>query len=136
MKVNGACLCGQIKYEAEIDPDRVAICHCRDCQVNAATAFGLVAGVIDRQFALLTGTLKEYEKIAQSGRTRILSFCGDCGTRIHARTEGDANAFFGLRVGSIAERDQLTPKSQVWCESALPWVADMAAIPKVWKQSS
>ena len=32
MKVDGRCHCGSSPYEAEIDPEKVAICHCTDCQ--------------------------------------------------------------------------------------------------------
>ena len=32
MKIDGRCHCGCITYEAEIDPDKVMICHCTDCQ--------------------------------------------------------------------------------------------------------
>ena len=128
MKVDGACLCGQVTYEAEIDPDRVALCHCADCQVNSGSAYGVVASVTDGQFRLMTGTLKEYEKMAESGRIRHLSFCPDCGTRIHARTKGNPTAFFGLRVGTIRQRAELKPKVQVWCGSALPWVFDLSVI--------
>ena len=130
MKVDGACLCGQVSYDAEIDVERVAICHCTDCQVNSGTAFGVVAHVIDGRFTLLSGTLKEFEKIAESGRVRKLSFCPECGTRIHARTDGDPSAFFGLRVGTIRQRRALQPKIQVWSRSALPWVCDLPTIPE------
>ena len=129
MKVDGSCLCGKITYKAEIDDGRVAICHCRDCQVNAGTAFGLVASVTDRAFKLLTGELRAFEKTAESGRIRKLSFCADCGTRIDARTEGDPNALFGLRVGTVRQRHSLLPSIQVWGQSALPWVNDIASIP-------
>jgi hypothetical protein len=130
MKVDGGCLCGHIRYEAEIDPDRVVICHCQDCQVNSGTAFGVVAGIIDDKFNLLSGELKEFEKIAESGRIRKLSFCPQSGTRIHARTDSDPNAFFGLRVGTVRQRKTLVPRMQVWCQSALPWVFEMSSFPK------
>ncbi|MDQ3188264.1 MAG: GFA family protein, partial [Pseudomonadota bacterium] len=32
MKIQGACHCGDISYEAVVDPARVSICHCADCQ--------------------------------------------------------------------------------------------------------
>ena len=35
MHVDGACHCGKIKFEAEIDPTKVVICHCTDCQAMA-----------------------------------------------------------------------------------------------------
>ncbi|MDA7429104.1 GFA family protein [Primorskyibacter aestuariivivens] len=130
MKVDGACLCGNIKYEAEIDPDRVAICHCSDCQTNSGSAYGVVASITNGQFRLLTGALQEFEKTAESGRVRHLSFCPNCGTRIHACTKDDPSAFFGLRVGTIRQRAQLKPRLQVWCSSALPWVSDLSSIPR------
>ncbi|MDA3858726.1 MAG: GFA family protein [Roseovarius sp.] len=130
MKVDGACLCGSVTYEAEIDPDRVVICHCSDCQINSGSSYGVVASVTDGRFRLITGRLKEYEKTAESGRARQLSFCPECGTRVHARTTSDPTAFFGLRVGTIRQRAELKPKVQVWCGSALPWVSDLSPIPQ------
>ena len=130
MDIDGGCLCGEISYTATIDPDRVAICHCNDCQLNSGSAFGVVASVVDGQFHLVTGELREFEKTAVSGRVRQLSFCPVCGTRIHARTKDDPKAFFGLRLGTIRQRAVLTPKVQVWCASALPWVADLSGIAK------
>ncbi|HET9046453.1 MAG TPA: GFA family protein, partial [Casimicrobiaceae bacterium] len=32
MHVQGRCHCGEIAYEAEIDPAGVSVCHCTDCQ--------------------------------------------------------------------------------------------------------
>jgi len=128
MQVDGACLCGSVTYEAEIDPDRVVICHCTDCQINSGSAYGVVASVTDGKFLLITGQLREYEKTAASGRARQLSFCPECGKRIHARTKDDPAAFFGLRLGTIRQRAELKPQCQVWCGSALSWVSDLAPI--------
>ena len=41
MKVEGACHCGFISVEAEIDPEKVSICHCTDCQTISGSAFRL-----------------------------------------------------------------------------------------------
>jgi len=35
-----------------------------------------------------------------------------------------------LRVGTLRQRDQLTPKQQNWFRSACPWVLELAWIPK------
>jgi len=32
MRVTGGCHCGQVTYEAEVDPATVRVCHCTDCQ--------------------------------------------------------------------------------------------------------
>lgn len=135
MKIDGGCFCGYVTYEAEIDPDIVVVCHCTDCQRHAATAYGVVAGVKEGTFELKTGILKEFEKIAESGTRRVLSFCPECGTRIYAKPVQGEKGLFGLRTGSITQRDQLTPKRQLWTRSAQSWTADLSAIPGLEKQS-
>jgi len=130
MNVDGGCLCGAIKYQAVLDPERCAICHCKNCQVNSGTAFGWIVHIQNRQFQLTCGRLKVFETIADSGRRRCLSFCGDCGTRIHAQTLEEPDAFFGLRAGTVRQRHLLAPKQQVWCRSAQPWAFDLPKIPR------
>jgi hypothetical protein len=39
MKVDGACVCGAIKIEAEADPEKTQICHCTDCRNGTGSAF-------------------------------------------------------------------------------------------------
>ena len=39
MKVDGACHCGLISFTAEIEPSRVMVCHCSDCQVLSGAPF-------------------------------------------------------------------------------------------------
>ncbi len=131
MKIDGTCLCGYVTYEAEIDPERVIICHCTDCQTHSGTAYGVVAGIVDEKFRLLSGALKTYEKIADSGTVRALTFCPECGTRIHAKTVGEGSSFFGLRVGTVRQRDKLKPSLQAWCRSAQDWVSDLRSIPQI-----
>ncbi len=125
MKVDGACFCGNVTYQAEVDPATTAICHCTDCQTNSATAYGVVVGVVDKQFRLLSGTLKVFNKTADSGTVRALALCPECGTRIHATTVGEGSPFFGLRLGTVRQRNRFTPKIQVFCRSAQDWVTHM-----------
>ena len=129
MDIDGQCLCGHVTYAAEIDPEKVVICHCTDCQRHSATAFGVVVGIANENFKLLTGKLKTYVKTADSGTKRALTFCPECGTRIYAKTVGEGTSFWGLRVGSINQREQLTPKLQVFQRSSMQWLDKMGEIP-------
>ena len=122
MNIDGTCLCGQIQFEAIVDPETATICHCTDCQINSGTAFGYVVGAINDSFNLLKGELSFYIKLADSGAKRELAFCGKCGTRIYAKPENGKSGFFGLRVGTIRQRKSLQPKRQVWKKSCLDWV--------------
>ena len=81
MKIDGGCHCGSITYEAELDPEKVVICHCSDCQTLSGTAFRTVGIVPRADFKLLSGAPKDYVKTAESGRQRVQAFCPECGSR-------------------------------------------------------
>ena len=134
MKINGGCHCGYISYQAEIDPDKITVCHCTDCQTLSGSAFRWVAPTREGTFKLLSGELKIYVKEAESGAKRPQSFCPECGTPIYATSAEADPKSHGLRVGSISQRDKLVPKGQVWARSEQQWVADLKTIPRVEKR--
>src|SRR3954463_5227240 len=55
MKVHGSCHCGAIAYEAEVDPARVVICHCVDCQTLSGAAIRASVPAPAEDFRLLRG---------------------------------------------------------------------------------
>lgn len=127
MKIDGECLCGHLAYEAVIDPQKVVICHCTDCQINSASAYRYGALVQAADFRLTRGELKHFDKTAGSGNRRRLSFCPDCGTSIYG-TSVEAPVVFSLRLGTCRQRDQITPVMQIWKRSAQTWVEDLGKI--------
>jgi len=133
MIVHGACHCGAIAYEAEVDPARTVVCHCIDCQTLSGAAFRASVPARIEDFRLLKGAPKSYVKTAESGNRRLQTFCGDCGSPLYS-TDAVGAKIFNLRVGVMAERAALPPQRQIWCEAALPWTQDALPVPKVQKQ--
>jgi hypothetical protein len=133
MKVHGTCHCGAIAWEGEVDPARVAICHCGDCQRLSGAAIRVSVPVKAEDFVLLRGDPTRYVKTAESGNRRAQAFCGCCGTPLYACDVDDPKVF-NLRVGALAERADLPPQRQIWCEAALPWTADLLDVPRTPKQ--
>jgi hypothetical protein len=127
MKIDGRCHCGYISYEAEIEPEKVVICHCTDCQTLSGSAFRTVALTRENAFRLLEGEPKIYVKTGEGGTKRVQSFCPECGTPIFSSTVGDGPKVYGVRVGTARQRDQLVPKIQLWCRSSQRWLADLGA---------
>ncbi|NNF76478.1 MAG: GFA family protein [Rhizobiales bacterium] len=124
MKIDGQCHCGEIVYEAELDLEKVAICHCTDCQALSASAFRTVAVVSGDAFQITKGTPKKYVKLGDSGNPRVQAFCPNCGSALYASDVGDAPAAYNLRAGTIRQRAELVPKVEYWCQSALPWLPE------------
>lgn len=130
MKIDGRCHCGQITYEAEVDPSKVEICHCSDCQTLSGSAYRTVVPAEAGTFWLLTGEPKGYVKVADSGSHRTQWFCSNCGTPIYSAATDGESSFLGIRVGTIRQRDQLQPKAQYWCRSAQEWSMDISSMEK------
>lgn len=133
MKIDGGCHCGYIKFEAEIDPEKVGICHCTDCQTLSGTAFRVSVSAPKEAFKLLSGEPKIYIKTAESGNKRAQAFCPECGSPIYSAAAADPPSF-NLRIGTIRQRAELRPKAQGWCRSMRDWVADLGSIPQFAKQ--
>ena len=123
MHIDGSCHCGDIAYEAEIDPAKVALCHCTDCQVMSGSAFRSLAFTREGSFRLRSGTPALYVKTGDSGNKREQGFCPRCGTPIYSAPPGDGPKVHVLRAGTIRQRDALVPKVEFWCRSARSWVA-------------
>jgi hypothetical protein len=130
MHVDGSCHCGRLTYTAEIDPAKVSICHCTDCQAMSSSAFRMIVVAEKGSFRLLSGEPTTYVKTADSGRKRVQAFCPVCGTHLYATAPEENPQHHGLRVGSIRQRAQLRPFRQLWCKSAYAWVNDVASIPQ------
>jgi len=133
MRVNGACHCGAIRYEADVDPGHVGVCHCSDCQVLSGSAFRVTVPATLGSFRLLAGEPRIYTKTAESGRQRQQAFCEVCGSQLYAVSPGPEPRVYSLRVGTLAQRAQLAPQLQSWTRSRLPWADQIAALPGVEK---
>ena len=130
MKIDGACHCGFITFEAEVDPDRTTICHCTDCQTLSGAPYRASVATTPDKFHLLSGEPTIYVKTAESGSKRAQAFCPRCGSPLYATAFGDPTANLNIRLGVIRQRAELVPKRQLWGRSHQHWVDDLAAIPR------
>ncbi|MGO7800482.1 GFA family protein, partial [Rhizobium ruizarguesonis] len=67
MHINGGCHCGTIHYQAEIDPERVSICHCTECQRVTGSAYRITVPARPRSVTLTSGEPRGYAKYCDSG---------------------------------------------------------------------
>ena len=127
MHIDGACHCGAISFTAEVDPARVMVCHCSDCQVLSGAPLRAVVAAPIGSFAL-RGEPKSYIKVAQSGNRRAQVFCPECGTPLYATAPENPTSVV-IRLGCVTQRAQLKPAVQIWAHSALPWLPQLNEVP-------
>jgi len=132
MRIHGRCHCGKISFTSEIDPAKVLVCHCADCQTMSGAPFRTIVPVPATDF-VISGEPKIYVKTAQSGNRRAQACCGDCGTPLYAMSP-DNPAVYGVRLGCVVERAQLAPAKQIWTRSSMPWLHSLNSLPGLREQ--
>lgn len=124
MKISGQCHCGDIAYEAELDEQKVGICHCADCQALSGSAFRTIGMVAGDAFKIVKGEPKKYVKVGDSGNPRVQAFCANCGSALYASDTGDTPKAYNIRMGTADQRHALAPHFEAWHQSSLPWLPD------------
>ena len=129
MKVDGACHCGEIRFEAEVDPQSCYICHCTDCQHFSGGPFRTVVFAPGDKLTLLSGTPRTYVKTAESGNRRIQAFCGTCGAPVAYAADRypDEIHFYAALLDDAAD---FAPQGHVHWDERLPWVHLADDLPK------
>lgn len=118
----GGCLCGRVRYTVPLTPLATVVCHCRNCQKQAASAFSVVA-VVSRDALQLEGELQTYEDQGTSGQTVLRKFCPSCGSPVltdNKRAQEQGIIF--IKAGTFDEVDDLTPSTHYWVKRSHPWL--------------
>jgi hypothetical protein len=131
-RITGGCLCGKVRYSADVKPLFTGVCHCRDCQKESGGAFAVGVGV--RQSALtVQGQVKTYADRGESGKAMYRRFCPDCGSTLMNEAEAMPGVIM-IQAGTLDDASWVKPAAQIYCDSAQPWVqlaGDMARFPKM-----
>jgi hypothetical protein len=69
-------------------------------------------------FRLLSGVLKTFDVIYDSGRTETCAFCPECGTRIYHQTVNGMS----VKAGALDDTSWLQPDANYWTMRKQPWV--------------
>lgn len=129
INITGGCHCGEVTFQASVDPKKVLICHCSDCQKLSGSTFRSVVMSQANGVTFTKGEAKEYIKVAESGNQRAQGFCSNCGSALYATSVEKTNRVYGIRVGVVDQRNELIPHFQIWHRSAVPWLNKLNSLP-------
>lgn len=118
----GGCLCGQVRYTVPAKPVETVVCHCRNCQKQAGSAFSVVA-FFPRDSLHIEGELQTFEDKGTSGQIVFRRFCGNCGSPVITDTEqAPEMGLIFIKAGTLDEVDDLVPSVHVWTERKHCWL--------------
>src|ERR1700731_4766556 len=103
----GGCQCGSVRYVLTGEPIRVGACHCRECQRQSGSAFGMFMPV-KKDSLTVTGPTKQVTRKADSGNEVSGVFCPECGVRIYHVLKSVQDVF-SLKPGIFDDTSWLSP---------------------------
>jgi len=126
----GGCLCGEVQFAANGEPDFIVICHCRSCQRALGSEMNFELLFDPSRFRVTKGEPRIYRHSGGSGKMLEKRFCGTCGTSLYLT--GERFTEVGVFRGALdrPNRVTVTPDSaiQICLDEALPSAVVLAGI--------
>ena len=118
----GACLCGETRFEVIGSPMIVHACHCTRCQRRFGTAFAVNLWIEESRVKVLSGeAVKHGDVTSEDGQTSEGWGCASCGfglwNVIHAAPKGS----LFLRAGNLDDPSAFPPDVHIFTRSKQPW---------------
>jgi hypothetical protein len=120
--LTGGCQCGEMRYESRDEPLALYVCHCRECQKQSASAFGMSLEVPRSGLRLTRGAPQFWTRASDSGRRIRCAFCPNCGSRLWHEAAG-APATATLKAGSLDQPVDFAAAIHIWTSRKLPGLA-------------
>jgi hypothetical protein len=70
-----------------------------------------------QSFRLLSGELKKFTTVCESGRTKECAFCSSCGTRIYHQGKWGMS----IKAGTLDDTSSFSPDAHYWTKRKQPW---------------
>ena len=125
----GGCLCGAVRYVATGAPLVQCLCHCRNCQKQAGTAWSMVIGFA-RDAVTISGSVTTYVDHGDSGNLVRRQFCGTCGSPVFTRADGHPELLF-IKAGTLDDPSTFRPDAQYYAKSRQGWLGDDGNLPPI-----
>ena len=125
--LTGHCLCGEIQYQIDAQPQLSFLCQCRLCQRITGTGHSAEFAV-PVSAVTLTGELQCYTMQADNGNAVSSLFCPTCGNPIHKKSSGYPELLF-FHAATLDKPEAFKPEKVFWATSGHAWDVLDSALP-------
>ena len=119
----GGCLCGSIRFEFDVDPTLLVICHCDYCKTILGSGISHKCLVAADNFRVSHGSPGSYAHVSAGSGMRVEHrFCGTCGTPVFLTGERFSEVAVFRGALDKPNRIAVTPQNavQMFLDDALP----------------
>ena len=117
--LNGACLCGKIRYEIEGEPRFMYQCHCGKCRAASGASF-VTSIIVDADNFRITAGDESLAAFESSPR-KFRYFCSRCGSPIYSHGEKTKH-IVAVRCGTLKQDPGLRVAYHAFAASKAAWI--------------
>lgn len=117
--ITGSCQCGAVRYQIDAEPMVAVHCECLDCKKSSGSGH-VTAGAFPEAAVHISGTLKQYSSMTDSGATATRAFCPECGGRISFKSSG-IPGMLAIAAGSMDDPNAISPSVAVYHKRHVGW---------------
>lgn len=111
-EMTGGCMCGRVRFSADIDSDDAYLCHCRMCQRSSGNV-SLAMKSVKRADVRWKTEPDRY----QSSPFAMRGFCSSCGTSLTFEYSDGTSENMDLLIATFDEPARFQPKHHFGAES-------------------
>ena len=119
-KLQGECICGQVKYYLNEKPLFTQACHCKDCKVLTGSSYVVNSSVLENTL-IVEGEVSSTERKAGSGASCKTYFCIKCGTYIYADYDSAVRRLT-VRTKTLDNPEKFPPQAHIFTKNKDPWL--------------
>ena len=128
MRLEGSCLCGEVRYELTQKPIWSHCCHCSRCRKSSGSAFA--PNLFFREGALRYSRgeelLRSFKPADAERFTHV--FCSRCGSTMPFHNE--SRGLVGVPMGSLDDDPHYEPRAHIFVDSKAPWFVICDRLPQ------
>ena len=127
VRVGGACLCGEVRFEITLPTDFCAHCHCTMCRRSHGAGYVTWVGLPKSHLRVLSGkqSLVSYQSSEHAQRI----FCGRCGSTLIFESTQYAQQVH-LPLGNLNGKIDREPEFHVHFDDRAEWVVIGDQLPR------
>lgn len=120
MRMSGGCLCGEVRFECEAEPQFQIRCYCTDCRKLGGAAHAGWIGPVAASALSTTREPRWFVSTADSGNEVARAFCPRCGVGVFGRNAMMSGMVF-LRASALDDPEAFAPQMSVYASRAPSW---------------
>jgi hypothetical protein len=113
-RLNGSCLCGEVRYTVDDEFRYALICHCSQCRRATGSAFKPFGGIERAKLKVTGGAIKIFGDVMTHD-----AHCKACGSLLYSIVQEGTMAH--VTYGTLIDPPSLSPQAHICVASKAPW---------------